>query len=332
VKAAQEDIEHLARERQTLSPTLVGAEPDVIMAWFERNLVEEAEDPEEFRAAIRELLRGGGTVEVLIAPSAEEASEDLVALVPPMIFHLGQGGPRYRAHVIEESGHARRYGVCIAGDRGLLITYGDGGRTVAVRTNDRHDVDALRDILRPYWADKQPIIEEVGRRTSETVAGRSSEPSVALPFERVLTSVEVEEGSRRLVKMGLSILNIPVAIHAWKWRAAELCTAGWIPEDLLAILHAHAWDLADYGLQQLPPTVLDKYPQRLRGRALKALEALEEYAQGLHRRQAAWETSSHGINSGMPARNPRSGDSSPPANCLQTRYRPRAGTELTAAT
>jgi hypothetical protein len=155
-----------------------------------------------------------------------------------------------------------------------------------VRTNDRHDVDALRELLRPYWEDKDPIIEEVGRRTRETVAGRSPDPSVALPFEQLLTSVEMEEGPRRLVKKGLSILNIPVAIHAWKWRAAELCTAGWIPEDLREVLRAQAWDLAKHGLRQLPPAVLDKYPHG--GRVRKALEALEEYAQGLQMRQAAW--------------------------------------------
>jgi hypothetical protein len=51
-----------------------------------------------------------------------------------------------------------------------------------------------------------------------------------------------------------------VAIHAWKWRAAELCTAGWIPPDLLEVLHAQAWDLAAHGLGQPPPAVLDKYP------------------------------------------------------------------------
>ena len=91
-----------------------------------------------------------------------------------------------------------------------------------------------------------------------------------------------------MVKEGLSLLNIPAAIHVWKWRAAELCTAGWIPEDLLTILQAQAWDLAEHGTRKLPQAVLDKYPPRLRARALTALEALEEYAQGLHRRQAAW--------------------------------------------
>ena len=142
-------------------------------------------------------------------------------------------------------------------------------------------------MLRPYWADKQLIIEEAagGRRNRRRPV---PEPSVALPFERLLTSVEVEEAPRRLIKHGLSILTIPVAIHAWKWRAAELCTAGWIPADLLAILHSQAWELADNGLGQLPPAVLDAYPQQVRVRARRALDALEEYARGLHRRQAAW--------------------------------------------
>ena len=184
VKAAQEDVEHLARKGRPGPPARAGAEPDLILALFERNLVEEAEDPEKFRQVIREFLCDGGTVEVLISPSADQASEDFVALVPPMVSYLGQGGTRFRAHVIDESGQPRAHGVCIAGDRGLLITYGDGGRTVAVRTNDRHDVDALRDMLRPYWMNKEPIIEETGRRTRETAAGRSPEPSVALPWER----------------------------------------------------------------------------------------------------------------------------------------------------
>ena len=77
-----------------------------------------------------------------------------------------------------------------------------------------------------------------------------------------------------------------MAIHAWKWRAAELCTAGWIPEDLLEVLHAQAWDLAAHGLRQLPPAVLDKYPSG--GRVRKALQDLEEYARGLQARHAAW--------------------------------------------
>ena len=77
-----------------------------------------------------------------------------------------------------------------------------------------------------------------------------------------------------------------MAIHAWKWRAAELCTAGWIPEDLLQVLHAQAWELAAHGLGQLSPVVLDKYSHRRRVR--KALKALEEYAHGLQVRQAAW--------------------------------------------
>jgi len=203
-----------------------------------------------------------------------------------MISFLGQGGSRYRAHVIDESRHPLAYGICIAGDRGVLITRGDGDRTVAVRTNDPDDVAALRDLLRPYWENKEPIIEDAGRRTRETVAGHSPEPSVAVPFERLLTSVEVEDGPRRLFKEGLSILNIPVAIHAWKWRAAELCTAGWIPPDLLEVLHAQAWDLATDGLGQLPRAVLDKYPGS--GTVRQALQYLEEYARGLQVRHDAW--------------------------------------------
>lgn len=287
VKAAQEDTEHLAQERRTRRHSRAGAEPDLIITNFgQRILVEEAEDPEKFRDVIREVLRWGGTVEVLIAPPAEDASQELVALVPTMISYLGQGGPRYRAHVIDESRHPLAFGICLAGDRGLLIASGNGGRAAAVRTNDRHDVNALRALLRPYWQNKEPIIQEVGRRTRETVAGHSAEPSVALSFEQLLTSVELEEGPRRLVKKGLSILNIPVAIHAWKWRAAELCAAGWIPEDLLGVLHSQAWELAAHGLRQLPPSVLEKHARRRRVRT--ALDALEEYAQGLHRRQAAW--------------------------------------------
>ena len=284
--ALQGDVEHLARECRDRRPGRGGAEPDLILAWFERNLVELAEDPEELREAIREVLGRGGTVEVLLAPAAEEEAEDLVALVPPFIAYLGQGGSRFRVHVTDESRHPLAHDICVAGSRGLLIARGRGGRTAAVRTNDRHDVDALRDLLRPHWKDKEPIIEEVGRRTRETVAGHSPQPSVAWPFEQLLTSVEVEEGPRRLVKKGLSILNIPVAIHAWKWRAAELCTAGWIPGDLLEILNVQAWELAEHGLRQLPSAVLDRYTRRRRVHT--ALEALDKYAQGLHRRQTAW--------------------------------------------
>ena len=284
VKAAQEDVEHLIWQRRAMPPRRPGAEPDLVMTIFaQRDLTEEAEDPEKFRNVIRELLREGGTVEVLI----QQAAEDLVALVSQMISYLGQGGPRYQAHLIDESGHPLAYDIYIAGDRGLLVTRSDGGQTVAVRTNDPDDVAALRDLLRPYWENEEPILQEAGRRTRETVAGHSPEPSIALPFERLLTTVEVEEGPRRLFKEGLSILNIPTAIHAWKWRAAELCTAGWIPPDLLEVLHAQAWDLAKHGLRQLLPTVLDKYP--VGGRVRKALEALEEYARGLQVRHAAWD-------------------------------------------
>ena len=287
MEAAREDIKYLAWERRTGQRSQAGADPDMVMTYFEqRNLVEEAKDPEKFRDAIREVLRGGGTAEHLIAPPSEEASQDLVVVIPQLISYLGQGGPRYQAHVIDESRHPLAYRICIACGRGLLITRGDGGRTVAVRTKDPDDVAALHDLLRPYWENKEPIIADAGRRTSETVAGHSPEPSVALPFERLLTAVEVEEGPRRLFKEGLSILNIPTAIHAWKWRAAELCTAGWIPPDLLEVLHAQAWNLAANGLGQLPTAVLDKYPSN--GRVRKALQALEEYAHGLQARHAAW--------------------------------------------
>lgn len=286
--AAEEDIEHLARQCRT---GRYGVKPDLILTYFWlRNLVEQAEDPEKFREAIREVLREGGTVELLVAPPAAEASEDLVALLPPMLSYLGQvpehGSNGYQVHVIPESSHPLAYGICIAGDRGLLIAHADGDHAVAARTNDPRDVAALRDMLRPYLESNEPIIEETGRRTPESVTGRSAVPSIGLRFENVLTSVAVEEGSRRLYKEGLSILNIPVAIHAWKWRAAELCTARWIPEDLLEILHAHAWELAAHGLGQLPRPVLDKYPPGTSARA--TLEALENYARGLQVRQAAW--------------------------------------------
>jgi hypothetical protein len=287
MEAAREDIEYLAWERRTRRRSQASANPDMIVTYFgPHNPAEQAKDPEKFRAAIRAALREGGTAKQLLAPPSEEASQDLVAVVPQLISYLGQGGPRFKAHVIDESRHPLAYGICIAGDRGLLIARGDGGRTVAVRTNDPDDVAALHDLLRPYWKDKKPIIEDAGRRTRETVAGHSPEPSIALPFERLLTAVEVEEGPRRLFKQGLSILNIPVAIHAWKWRAAELCTAGWIPPDLLAVLHAQAWDLAAHGPGQLPPALLDKYPSG--GRVRKALQDLEEYARGLQARHAAW--------------------------------------------
>ena len=286
VAALQEDLEHLIQQRRVGPPSLGGAEPDVVLAWFERNLAEEAEDPEKLRDALREVLRRGGTAEILMAASAGEASEDLIALVPPFIAYLGQGGNRYRVRVIDEPRHPLAYDICIVGDRALLIVRGPGGRTAVARTNDPGDVTALRDLLRPYRENRGPIIEEVGRRTRESVTSRVSGPSVGRPFEELLTSVEREEGPRRLVKQGLSILNIPVAIHAWKWRAAELCTAGWIPEDLLTILHAQAWQLADRGLWQLPPAVLADYPPG--SEVCQALDALEEYARGLQRRRDAW--------------------------------------------
>ena len=172
---------------------------------------------------------------------------------------------------------------------------------LAVRTNDPHDVAALRDLLRPYWEHKKPIIEEAGRRTRESVTSRGPEPSVSLPFEQLLTSVEVEEGPRRLVKEGLSILNIPVAIHAWKWRAAELCTAGWIPEDLLQYLKAHAWELAAYGLGDLPPGVLDNYSQTPVSAKRRKHSRATPRACGSGKQPG--ETSYPAMTSGTPARN-----------------------------
>ena len=84
MEAAQEDIKYLAWERRTRQPSRAGAEPDMILTYFgQRNPVEEAKDPEKFRDAIREVLRGGGTAEHLIAPPAGEASQDLIAVVPP---------------------------------------------------------------------------------------------------------------------------------------------------------------------------------------------------------------------------------------------------------
>lgn len=289
VDAAIEDIKHLTWQRQASGPGLATAKPDLIITnfWL-RNLVDQAAEPEAFRDAIREALRAGATVEVLVAPSASDAARDLVALVPPMISYLGHAhdDDGYQVHVMSETKQPLAYGVFIAGDRGLLIAHGTDGRAVAVRTNDPHDVAALRDLVRPYWEGKKPIIEQAGRRTPDSVAGRSQGPSIRQRFEDILTSVEVEEGPRRLAKEGLSILNIPVAIHAWKWRAAELCTAGWIPEDLLEILHAHAGKLAAHGLGQLPDDVLAKYPPGSGVR--ETLEALEEYARSLQVRQAAW--------------------------------------------
>lgn len=169
VTALQEDLEHLIRQRRARQPSLGGAEPDVVLAWFERNLAEEAEDPEKLRDALRELLRRGGTAEILMAASAGEASEDLIALVPPFIAYLGQGGNRYRVRVIDEPRHPLAYDICIVGDRALLIVRGPGGRTAVARTNDPRDVTALRDLLRPYRENRGPIIEEVGRRSRESV-------------------------------------------------------------------------------------------------------------------------------------------------------------------
>ena len=289
VEAAIDDIRNLTRQRQPAAPSPAAAEPDLIITnfWL-RNLVDTAEEPEKFRDAIREALHAGATVEVLIAPSAVDAARDLVALVPPMISYLGHARDDrgYQVHIMSETRQPLAYGVCIAGDRGMLIAHGNDGHAVAVRTNDPHDIVALRDLVRPYWHGKKPIIEQAGRRTPDSVAGRSQGPSIRLRFEDILTSVELEEGPRRLAKEGLSILNLPVAIHAWKWRAAELCTAGWIPEDLLEILHAHAGKLAAHGLVQLPDAVLAKHPTGSDVR--ETLEALEEYARSLQVRQAAW--------------------------------------------
>jgi hypothetical protein len=291
VAAVEEDLKLLARQLRTGQPSWSGAKPDFIITYFgQHNLVEQARDPGTFRDAIREVLREGGTVELLTAPAASDASEDLIALVPVMISYLGQvpdqDGGGYRVRVIPELKHLLAYGICIAGDRALLITYGPDDRVVAIRTNDRDDVAALREILRPYWEDRPSIIEEAGRRTLASLTGQATEPSVGLPIENILTTVETEEGSRRLAKEGLSILNLPVAIHAWKWRAAELCTARWIPAELLEILQARAWELAAHGLRKLPHGVLDQYQPGSRPRA--ALEALDNYARGLQVRQAAW--------------------------------------------
>jgi transcriptional regulator with XRE-family HTH domain len=284
--AAEEDIKHLAERYRDGLPVQPDPEPELIMTHFGgRSLVEEAEEPERFRDAIIEVLSKGATFEYLIAPSAIEASQDLVSLVPVMIYYLGQGGRRYRVHLIPESKHPLAYGICVAGDRGLLIARA-GDNAVAVRTSDRHDIAALRDLLRPYWKDKKPIIEELGRRTTETVTGRATQPSEPLRFDHVLTSVELEEGPRRLAKNGLSILNIPVAIQAWKGRAAELCTARRIPADLLKVLHSQAWDLAAHGVRHLPRAVPDEYSEDRS--VAEALAELEEYARALQIRQAAW--------------------------------------------
>ena len=305
VKAAEDDIRHLARQHQGAQAPPPGPRPNVIITDFGlRNLAEEAEEPEKLRDAIREALRSGATVEFLIAPSAAQTSNDLVMLVPPMISYLGQqvqdqgekqdqgpqdeqNGQRFQAHVIPEFEHPLAYGICVAGGRGLLFAHGAEGHAVGVRTNDSDDVNALRELLRPYWEGKKPIIEEVGRRTWETVRHRVFPPSVSRRIEHVLTTVELEEGPRRVAKEGLSILNIPVAIQAWKWRAAELCTAGWIPEDLRKILSAQAWELAAHGLGQLPRTVHDQYVRDDPGLS-EALKALERYARGLQVRQATW--------------------------------------------
>ena len=298
VAAAEEDIKHLARHHRADPNHRPDAEPDVIITDFtHRNLAEEAQAPERFRDAVREALRNGATVEYLIAPSAAETSNDLVMLVPSMISYLAHvrsdgleqdhDDQRYRAHVIPEFEHPLAYGICVAGDRGLVFLHGEDGRAIGIRTNDDHDVQELRRLLRPYWQDKKAIIEQVGRRTRESALHRVSPPSVRLRFERVLTSVELEEGPRRLAKPGLSILNIPVAIQAWKWRAAELCTAGWIPEDLRDILSGQAWELAAYGLEQLSSDVRDRFTRDDPG-VDEALKALQEYARGLHVRQAAW--------------------------------------------
>ena len=73
------------------------------------------------------------------------------------------------------------YGVCIAGYRALLITYGPEDRVVAIRTNDGEDVAALREMLRPYWEARPSIIEEAGRRTPASLPAGPSRPRSACP-------------------------------------------------------------------------------------------------------------------------------------------------------
>jgi transcriptional regulator with XRE-family HTH domain len=286
-EAAHDDIRRLAACLPAGRPSEPDAEPDLVLTHFGgRNLVEEAEEPERFRDAIIEVLRKGATVEYLIAPSGADTSRDLVPLVPVMIYYLGHGGPRYRVHLIPEASHPLAYGMCVAGDRGLLIARGEGDKAIAARAADDRDVAALRDMLRPYWKDSDPIIEELGRRTTRTVTGRAAPLAEPLRFDRVLTSVEVEKGPRRLAKNGLSILNIPVAIQAWKGRAAELCTARRIPEELLGYLQSRAWDLADHGIGALPDVIGREYSGSQE--TTDALAELSEYAQNVKDRQAAW--------------------------------------------
>ena len=129
-------------------------------------------------------------------------------------------------------------------------------------------------------------IEELGRRTTETVTGHSAPASEPLQFDHVLTSVELEEGPPRLAKNGLSILNIPVAIQAWKGRAAELSTARRIPAEMLKILHSRAWELAEQGAGQLPSAILEEYSEN--PTTAEALAELDEYSRSLQARQEAW--------------------------------------------
>jgi hypothetical protein len=285
--AVKEDIGFLAGRYHPGPAGGPGTEPDLIMTHFAgRNLVEEAEQPERLRDAIIELLRKGATVEYLIAPSAMQAPQGLVSLVPVMIYYLSQGSQRYRVHLIPEFEHRLAYGIYVAGDRGVLVAHGDGGRAVAVRTGGPPDIAALRDLLRPYWKGSRSIIEDLGRRTTDTVTGQATGMSDPMRFDHVLTSVETEDGPRRLAKDGLSILNIPVAVQAWKGRAAELCTARRIPEDLLSILHSQAWELAAHGLDGLPHDVLQAHAHDPGVAA--ALAEVEDYARGLQQRQKAW--------------------------------------------
>lgn len=285
--AVEEDIIRLAGGEWPEASSLPDSEPDLIMTQFAgRNLVEEAEEPERLRDSIIEVLRKGGTFEYLIARSAIQAPHDLVVLVPVMLYYLGQGGQRYRVHLIPEFEHGLAYGVYVAGDRGVLIAHGPGDQAIAVRADADRDVTALRGLVRPFWKDKQTIVEELGRRTTETVAGRTAGGPDPLRFDRVLTSVELEEGPRRLAKNGLSILNIPVAVQAWKVHAAELCTAKRIPEGLLRVLQDQAWELAEYGPTRLPSEIMDEVSRD--SVAADALAEIEEYARGLRARQVAW--------------------------------------------
>ena len=162
------DLRLLAGQLRTGQPGWSGAKPNFVITYFGgHNLVEQAQDPGVFRDAIREVLQEGGTVELLTAPAASEASEDLIALVPTMISYLGQvpelDGGGYRVRIVPELKHVLAYGVCIAGDRALLITYGPEDRVVAIRTNNSEAFAALREMLRP--------LGKPGRRSSKRPGG-----------------------------------------------------------------------------------------------------------------------------------------------------------------